>query len=35
MTFWLLTILICSALWVLRTIALATGATWLMRHDLD
>jgi hypothetical protein len=35
MTFWLLTILICSALWVLGTIALATGATWLMRHDLD
>ena len=35
MSFWLLTILICSVLWVLGTIALATGATWLMRHDLD
>jgi hypothetical protein len=35
MTFWLLTILICSALWVLGTAVLAMGATWLMRHELD
>jgi len=35
MAFWLLTILICSTLWVLGTIVLATGATWLTRHELD
>jgi len=35
MTFSLLTILICSTLWVLGTIVLGLGATWLMRRDLD
>jgi hypothetical protein len=33
MPLWLLTVLICSIVWVLGTIAVVLGATWLVRHE--
>jgi hypothetical protein len=35
MSHWLLTIVICSAIWVLGTAAVVTGARWLVRHEPD
>jgi hypothetical protein len=33
MPLWVLTIVICSVLWVLGTVAVAAGAVWLNRHQ--
>jgi len=33
MTLWELTIVICGLVWVLGTILVVIGATWLVRHE--
>jgi hypothetical protein len=35
MPLWVLTIIICAAVWVLGTIFVVLGATWLVRHEAD
>jgi hypothetical protein len=35
MTLWMLTIVICVAIWVAGTVAVVAGATWLVRHQPD
>jgi hypothetical protein len=33
MTLWMLTIVICAAIWVLGTVLIVLGATRLVRHQ--
>jgi heme/copper-type cytochrome/quinol oxidase subunit 1 len=33
MPLWLVTVLICSIVWVIGTIVVVVGATWLVRHE--
>lgn len=33
MPLWVLTIVICGAVWVVGSIAVVLGATWLVRHE--
>ena len=33
MTLWMLTIVICTAAWVLGSAVVVLGATWLVRHE--
>ena len=33
MPLWMLTIVICAAIWVIGSIAVVLGATWLVRHE--
>jgi len=33
MPLWVLTIVICAVIWVIGTIFVAVGATWLVRHQ--
>jgi hypothetical protein len=33
MELWVLTVVVCSAVWVIGTILVALGATWLVRHE--
>ena len=33
MTLWMLTIAICTAVWVLGSAVVVLGATWLVRHQ--
>ena len=33
MPLWLLTVLICSVVWVIGTILVVLGASWLVRHE--
>jgi hypothetical protein len=35
MTLWMLTIAICASVWVLGTILVVAGATWLVHHQPD
>jgi hypothetical protein len=35
MQLWVLTIVICSVIWVIGTVLVAVGATWLVRHQPD
>ena len=35
MPLWALTIAICSSIWVLGTIVVVLGATWLVRNEPD
>jgi len=35
MTFWELTIVVCGSIWVVGTVLVALGATWLVRHQPD
>jgi hypothetical protein len=30
---WMLTVVICSTIWVLGTIVVVAGASWLVRHE--
>jgi hypothetical protein len=33
MPLWVLTIIICGVAWVIATILIVLGATWLVRHE--
>ena len=33
MPLWVLTIVICSLIWVIGTAIVVLGATWLVRHE--
>lgn len=33
MPLWVLTIVICSLIWVIGTAVVVLGATWLVRHE--
>ena len=35
MPLWVITILICTAVWVAGSVAVVLGATWLVRHEPD
>ena len=35
MTLWMLTIAICTVIWVVGSVVVALGATWLVRHQPD
>jgi hypothetical protein len=33
MELWMLTVAICGAVWVIGSIVVVLGATWLVRHE--
>jgi hypothetical protein len=35
MTLWMLTVAICATIWVVGSVLVVLGATWLVRHQPD